>query len=367
MVLSPGPVLGSFFIGNILTSMRVLCSYCIEYDARNLYGVYSSLFGAITLQTKLYFIRFPSDSRVLKAMVAFLWLAQLVEVVVSSHKLYAQTIRYHQDFSTKPLPPSSTWEKDYWYSHTIASSFIVQFFYTYRLWSLSRYRIYIGMIATLILVNFAVAVSDNLDNYLGRPRKAAHDLEKAAIDLALAFGVVIILRKRRTGFVQTDRIINWIMLYGVASGVLTSIFALAILVMNLAGHFHNAVGVAMFFGGVYIASALAHLHSRAGLRSELSREHRLPSGGGSWLSSTNIRVSSPNSPSSRKTTELIPTSSSVLLASLYPACPIESRTDGLQVIIEPTDATPSDVTTFEVETEPSASQHPLETAYNQST
>ncbi|KAF8310584.1 hypothetical protein DL93DRAFT_2169627 [Clavulina sp. PMI_390] len=342
MVLSPDPVLGSLFIGNTLTSI---------------------LFGVITFQTKLYFTKFPSDSRVLKVMVAFLWLAQLLEIVISSHNLYEQTNR-HPESSSPILPRSSTWEKGYWYTHTIISSLIAQSFFTYRLWSLSRYRVYIGIIASLILVNFGVALSDNLNDYLGRPPEGAHYLNKvivittfsSVIDLAIASGVVIIMRKQRTGFVQTDRIVSWIILYGVASGVLTSLFALAILVMNLAGDGRNAVGVAMFFGGVYIASALAHLHSRAGLREELLREHRLPTGRGPRLSSIEFRVLPPNSPPGQKTTEPIPTPAPGLVPLQRPPLPTSGEAASLQVITGPAHAMSSDVASVGVETRPSASQ-----------
>ncbi|KAF8310586.1 hypothetical protein DL93DRAFT_2230211 [Clavulina sp. PMI_390] len=351
MTLSPGHVLGSFFIGNTLTSI---------------------LFGAITLQTRLYFTRFPSDSRILKFMVAFLWLAQLLEMMISSHKLYGQTTHSHQASSATSPPRSPTWEKDYWYTHTILSSFIVQSFFAYRLWSLSRYRIYIGMIVALIVVNFAVALSDNLDDYLGRPPEAAHDLDKviiittcsAVIDLAVAFGVVLILRKQRTGFVQTDRIVNWIILYGVASGVLTSIFALVILVLNLVGEANKAIGVAMSFGAVYIASALAHLHSRAGLRLELSGECRLPTRG-PWISSTKISLPPPNSPSSRRSSELMPTPSPELLASQHSSYPTGDEADGVQVIIDSGYTMLSEVAIVGVKTSSSARQHAPNSTYDE--
>ncbi|KAF8310604.1 hypothetical protein DL93DRAFT_1591561 [Clavulina sp. PMI_390] len=263
----PSPLLGSFLVGTILSSI---------------------IFGAVTVQTKLYFSIFPKDSWLVKAMVVFLWCAQFTEVAIASRAAYGQTASHTGSPPTNPDLEPLQWEMQYWSTHLILTAFVVQSFYAYRLWALSRHRIYISFMASLIIVNVGLGFGDCFEiddihsNYVPAskgggpvtshhfPRVIALTLLSAITDLALACGVIVTLRKQRTGFDQTDRIVNWIILYGVTSGIATSIFAFVILIMNVVGDGPNAVGAGVPFGGVYIFSALAHLHSRSGLRSRLA-------------------------------------------------------------------------------------------------
>ncbi|KAF8304989.1 hypothetical protein DL93DRAFT_405496 [Clavulina sp. PMI_390] len=229
----PSPLLGSFLVGTILSSI---------------------IFGAITVQAKLYFSTFPKDSWLVKAMVAFLWCAQLTEVAIAFCAAYGQTTNHPGSSSTNPDFDSLQWEMQYWSTHLILTAFVVQSFYAYRLWALSRHRIYIGFMASLIIVNVGLGFDDIHSNYVPAsrgggpdtshhfPRVIALTLLSAITDLALACGVIVTLRKQRTGFRQTDRIVNWIILYGVTSGIVTSIFAIVILIANVVGDGPNAVG-----------------------------------------------------------------------------------------------------------------------------
>ncbi|KAF8310579.1 hypothetical protein DL93DRAFT_2084374, partial [Clavulina sp. PMI_390] len=161
------------------------------------------------------------------------------------------------------------------------TSFVVQCFFTFRLWALAQRWIYIIALPPLILAGAVVGLVANKNGYTGSPITFSTVVSIAsissAVDLALAFGVVIELRRKRTGFLQTDRMINWLMLYGVASGVVTSVVAIGILAANIVGGGQTVLAAGVALGGVYTVSALAHLHSRTGLRSRLAEEHRLSS------------------------------------------------------------------------------------------
>ncbi|KAF8310602.1 hypothetical protein DL93DRAFT_2230225 [Clavulina sp. PMI_390] len=278
----PSPILGSFLIGVVLSSI---------------------LFGAVSVQAKLYLKRFPNDSWVVKAMVIFLWLAQLVEVGIASGAVYGQTDAYRQHAETSRFVRESQrgtieWETQYWSTHLIITAFVVQSFFAYRLWALSRHWMYTGVMGVLILVNIGLGIVEVKNNYVRAPNGGAldspHHFQRiialttlsAVTDLALAVGVVLTLRKQRTGFLQTDRVVNWIILYGIASGMATTVFAIAILIATLIGDGDNIVGAGVPFGGVYIASTFAHLHSRTALRSRLVGEHHVPvKKDGTWPSS----------------------------------------------------------------------------------
>ncbi|KAF8310603.1 hypothetical protein DL93DRAFT_2099372 [Clavulina sp. PMI_390] len=105
------------------------------------------------------------------------------------------------------------------------------------------------------------------------PEVVAVGLFSVLTDTALACGVIMTLRKQRPGFIQTERAM--IILYVVESGIATSIFSIVILIANMTGNSLDVVGAGVPFGGVYILSILAHLHSRTGIRARLANEHRI--------------------------------------------------------------------------------------------
>ncbi|KAF8310590.1 hypothetical protein DL93DRAFT_2099360 [Clavulina sp. PMI_390] len=227
------------------------------------------------------------------------------------------------------------------------------------LWSLSRYRIYVGMIVTMIVANLALAIDDNINGCLARSPTSIHHFQKimaivslsAVIDLALAFGVVITLRKQRTGFIQMDRIINWIILYGIASGVVTSIFAFFILVNTLVGDPQVAIGAGMPFAGIYIGSTLAQL------RRQLAGEHYLPTGGRHWHSSIEMVSPINGSSSNGNMTSVISTSTHSASHHLPATGANDRHVDDMYAIPEVIFPTRSHETIIEEETESLEDHH----------
>ncbi|KAF8310601.1 hypothetical protein DL93DRAFT_2169642 [Clavulina sp. PMI_390] len=305
----------------------------------------SILFGMVSIQTRLYWKRFPNDLWVMKTMVAFLWAAQLAEVGIASSAIYEQINEYRRRATTPHSVKSSNgetlqWEIQYWSTHLVITAFVVQAFFAYRLWALSRHRIYAFVIGLLIVVNMGLGVGEAKNNYQRASGEGAlkspHHFQmiialtalSAGTNLALAVGVVITLRKQRTGFVQTDRIVNWIILYGIASGVVTSIFAIAILIATMLGDGDTVVGAGVPFGGVYIASAFAHLHSRTTLRSHLVGEHCLRvNGDGTWPSSLDVasRSARPSRSRSRARPSITAIRTSVVHHSTSDQLPIQNE------------------------------------------
>ncbi|KAJ7810598.1 hypothetical protein B0H14DRAFT_3480461 [Mycena olivaceomarginata] len=65
------------------------------------------LFGIETLQTFNYYRRFPKDSNLLKAAVAFVWVLELGHTISALHALYLQTITFYGQPSHVLSPPLS--------------------------------------------------------------------------------------------------------------------------------------------------------------------------------------------------------------------------------------------------------------------
>ncbi|KAF8315057.1 hypothetical protein DL93DRAFT_2167087 [Clavulina sp. PMI_390] len=269
MIPARNPHLGHFFVGNLLSSI---------------------LFGVITVQTQLYYRRFLKDPWWIKALVAFLWyehtfqvrpalelisdlqrLAQLSVVVITSLAIYSQTIQYI------PVYPRVPWNATYWIMHWLVSSTVIQIFFAYRLLALSGQRIFTYLIGVIIVVHTVRAFEFDIVSIVkgGIPKGSTPTVTAMAslsviVDLSLAFGVTITLRKQRTGSSQTDRILNWIILYVAATGVATSILAILILIWIHMGDPYSALIISVPYGGVYIACGLAHLHARSSLRARFT-------------------------------------------------------------------------------------------------
>ncbi|KAF8309638.1 hypothetical protein DL93DRAFT_2170208 [Clavulina sp. PMI_390] len=253
----------------------------------------SALFGVITIQTRLYFARFPADLLWIKTMVAFFWVAQFVDVALTSRGVYWRAIQeYNGQLSQIP---QSTWNVDHWGIDVPVAAVFVQTFFLYRLWTLSRQRLYSLVVSGLIIANAILGLYSASYVYVSNGTRAVpykmlveYASISVGIDVALTFGVTLALRKHCTGFHQTDRILNWIIFYGVATGALTSCFAMVMLLCTVTGH-RKVLSVTMVpYGGVYITSALAHLHSRSALRTQLAGELRLTTNALSSLKTSSL-------------------------------------------------------------------------------
>ncbi|KAF8302330.1 hypothetical protein DL93DRAFT_497849 [Clavulina sp. PMI_390] len=238
------------------------------------------LFGVITIQTKLYFRRFPKDFWVIKIMVALLWCAQCIQVAVASQGFYQTTT------NAETVETRQAWDANQWATHLHITAAVVQIYFAGRLWTVPKYRIYIVVLDFLTLVKAGLGIGlaqafDSTSQLPSSDELAAFIVSTSflvAIDVTTVVAVTLVLRSQRTGFLRTDRVLNCITLYVAATGALTSIIAILMLIFTVIGESDFSLVTSIPFGGVYIASALAHLHSRASFRAQLAGEDRLHTG-----------------------------------------------------------------------------------------
>ncbi|KAF8309639.1 hypothetical protein DL93DRAFT_2230771 [Clavulina sp. PMI_390] len=256
---------GTTLIGNILASV---------------------LFGVITVQTRFYFSRFARDLYWIKSMVVFLWSLQCIQVVLTSRGLYRQSMASrHASSAGGPPPIWFQWDYYFWSIQLCTSTMVAQLFFSYRLWTLSQRRIPNYLITSLVFANGTFGFSIIIRVYASNGTKLApllaaiiYSATSVMMDISLAISVASALQRHRTGFLQTDRALNRIILYGVATGALTSLFAIAMLICAALGERAAVRVLGVPHGAVQTVCVLAHLHSRAGLRSRISGECRLPTG-----------------------------------------------------------------------------------------
>ncbi|KAL5536264.1 hypothetical protein ACEPAF_85 [Sanghuangporus sanghuang] len=202
----------------------------------------SILWAASTVQLCVYFDRCSKvDTWRLKTYVAFVWLVDASLQVVTLRASYNYFVRMfgnfialtHFDKSTFPL-------------FTIMSASVnvlVQALVLMRIWHMSkRSKLLTGVTAVLILSQFAVTcayfaailpLSDFFQLESAIKIERATDVTIATVDTAIGTILAFLLNKSRTGFSSSDSIINRLILYTVASGLLTAADAIITLTVSL--------------------------------------------------------------------------------------------------------------------------------------
>ncbi|KAI0730580.1 hypothetical protein C8Q76DRAFT_715357 [Earliella scabrosa] len=215
-----------------------------------------SLYGLTTLQTCLYFQKsWKSDSWRLKAFVVFVWLLETAHVcLISSFLFHTLIIEYGNPAALLVTRVSDD-------VTTLITGFIilsVHLFYVRRLWILSgktTYRLLIvGVVTTLAIVHFGLTVAVMVLTFKFPAFSQFHRITgyytgsmavAAADDMLIAGAMAHLLSIHRGGTRSTNTLVNRFITFSVATGALTSLVDLAILICFVAMP-NNLVYLAMY-------------------------------------------------------------------------------------------------------------------------
>jgi len=231
------------------------------------------LFGVMSTQTYIYYGRFPTDTRNMKLMVAFVWVLEFAQAICISIALYKWTIT---SFGVPLIVPPKTFDISIFFSGVISAC--VQGFFSFRIYTLSR-TLFIPIISWFLsFLRLVVGTAVFITAY----RMTALPIFEAQFgwlittaasvgvgnDLLITVTLVLVLQKQR-GEVQArtvplvDRLIIWTM----ETGLMTTVASLATLIcfLTMKG---NLVwgGVFVVVSRLYSNSVLASLNSRETLR-----------------------------------------------------------------------------------------------------
>lgn len=232
------------------------------------------LLGATTVQAWLFFSRFPADGVWIKVVILTLMATQMLNLGCLMATLWPILVQL--TFFVRP-----TWLSELFLYSTVISSTLVHFFFINRIKRMKKWPWLALIIATAALCTFGfgmrTAIAGTLQDTVHPPlTHSGHDpgiigwcTFQAVTDLLIAGSMIVHLQSVRTGFPQTDRALNLMVLYAISTGLVTSLLALAVLfAFTLYTRSMNFffICITVSLGGVYTGTLLANLHARTRMR-----------------------------------------------------------------------------------------------------
>ncbi|KAF8908479.1 hypothetical protein CPB85DRAFT_782477 [Mucidula mucida] len=195
--------------------------------------VFSSILYGISLsQTYTYYKRFPNDSWKVKLMVVLVNVLDTASMVLVSHASWYYLV------TTGPAG-RSIWSLNVELCLSMVISALTESFLAYQVWLLSDRKSFLTMCLGLLALVHFISGEISAGEFLSLRNFAKFGsvkipsilrLSSAAVcDTSLAISLCYFLHQKRTGYKQTDEIIDHLILYTLNSGLIncvTSIFCL---------------------------------------------------------------------------------------------------------------------------------------------
>ncbi|KAJ7216444.1 hypothetical protein GGX14DRAFT_604755 [Mycena pura] len=253
-----------------------------------LVGTFFAIFfqGILFVQAYVYYENFPNDSWYLKSLVAIVWSLDLADLVVICQSVY------HYLVSNWGNPAALAVSTEPFDLHLVlvgAATILCQGFFLHRVYILSRRNWFLtgilslgclGTMAFAIWITVQTSRNKNVSVFatLGNERMAMFSIG-AGVDLIIAMLLVYYLSRERTTFESTNLVLNKIIHYTVATGLATSLLAIAAVAANVIKP-KSFVYLAIHYslGRMYTNALLATLNLRRNLRSTIKKSANTWSG-----------------------------------------------------------------------------------------
>ncbi|KAF7367821.1 hypothetical protein MSAN_00846500 [Mycena sanguinolenta] len=245
------------------------------------------LFGVATIQGYNYYVRFPDDSRKIKALVTAVWFGELGHVICIGHSLYAMVITEYGHPERLARLPNSLFCCDFLGRFDLLTCTAVQSFFAFRIyallkslwlpriglwllcicWAMSLFRVLPGSI-----VLFAYGINEPIAKLEGDWAWLFDSVwtVSAANDLLIAGALVFVLYRQRARVLKnTVAIVDKLIAWTIETGVVTSMASLIMLAvfLSLPATF-SFLAIFVIVSRLYSISLFASLNSRATLRTQ---------------------------------------------------------------------------------------------------
>lgn len=236
--------------------------------------VSAALYGVTCMQTWYYFCRYFSDPWYNKLLVGAIFLSDSIHQALITHTVYTYLVT---DFDNVNDLEKLVWSLSVEVLFNGFTGFMVQSFLTMRVYRLSDKNVIATasvlslVIAEFVIVIIYVAKAVKLTTFVQvpqlKPLSMSVNAVAAAGDVLIAIFLCTFLQRSRTGFRQSDSLINKLMLFSINTGLLTSICAVMSLVSIIVWP-DTFIYIAFYFcvGRLYCNSLLATLNVRKSIR-----------------------------------------------------------------------------------------------------
>ncbi|KAI0353806.1 hypothetical protein OH77DRAFT_1522336 [Trametes cingulata] len=252
------------FIGGLLIEVFVACV----------------LYGITTLQSFMYFQKYPGDSPSLKLLVAAVWVLETVHTAFCMHFLYAYLVEGFADYTYFLKIDRSI-------GVTVAASagiaLCVQGYYVWRVWCVSsKNLLWTAVIAFFAFARVAFGIASTILSYVYPEwltfRNTTSSLvtisgglgSAALVDMLVALTLSYYLKKGRSSWhKESNSKINAILIYAVNTGAITGTASLlCVILFAVQKQSLTFLGLVEIQAKLYANSFLGSLNARSHIRNK---------------------------------------------------------------------------------------------------
>ncbi|KAI9567811.1 hypothetical protein HD554DRAFT_2172876 [Boletus coccyginus] len=185
----------------------------------------SAFWGVTSVQTYLYYQRYPNDRLLLKLIVAVLWILDTFDACLTSHIVYHYLVTNYMNPSSIATP---LWSMIIHTTVTTVTDVIIRCMFSQRVWGLSDQNIILTSIVWIIslcdlIIGFTITVKAfQLVSWMQleslAPLFYASFVTGFAGDLYLSVVLCYYLFRTKTGFQRTDTLVNTLIAYIITTG-----------------------------------------------------------------------------------------------------------------------------------------------------
>ncbi|KAH9840897.1 uncharacterized protein C8Q71DRAFT_854751 [Rhodofomes roseus] len=238
-------------------------------------------YGVTSMQTYQWYRAFPQDPPIIRWVVMSVCVLDTLHIILIMHMIYYYLVTNYDNPSALA---ESVWSWDVSVLVTALITCVVHGFYARRVYILGHRRwplvIVIGVLSTVRLVFGCIVTIRMLiiRTFAGLPHQIAALVGTGMgagtlADWIITLSLVILLRRKKTKFSQTDSLIDKLTYWTINNGLLTSVVGLAV-IFTFVTMPYNMIYMALhpLLSKLYANSLLATLNFRSIHRDEASRD-----------------------------------------------------------------------------------------------
>ncbi|KAG9126734.1 hypothetical protein FRC07_002174 [Ceratobasidium sp. 392] len=197
------------------------------------------LYGIMTLQSYVYWVRYVHDSRFDRLFVVALWVVDTAQLIFICHMQYWYMI---DNFANPVQLQFNNWSFNMEVGLTAIITFMVQGFFARRAWYFTsrvdnrttatpKTKILGAIIGAVAVTQLGFGLGCFQKQFIDYKWLVAGWLASAALcDVLIVYMLSTALMTQRTGFGRTDALIDKLLRYTVNTGLLTSVIAIVDLI-----------------------------------------------------------------------------------------------------------------------------------------